>query len=141
MAKKKVKKVVKRRLFIFGTLSVISIVYFVFTFSYHIYELVELQNKKKELNNYYVELQENAEILEDEIEKFSDKEYLAKYARENYLYSTDNEYIIKITEDIENDIEETDLSIKKEYIIMGLSLVLVLMFIYIIKKGSNKKKK
>lgn len=141
MSKKKVKKVVKRRLFFFGTLSIVSIVYFVFTFTYHVYSVIDLQNQKKELNNYYIKLQEDASILEEEIEKFSDNEYLAKYARENYLYSTDNEYIIKITEDIKKDMDETDTIIKREYLVIALSLVLGIVFIYIIKKGFSKKKK
>ena len=80
--------------------------------------------------------------LNDQIQKFSDKEYLARYARENYSYSTNNEYIIKITDDVEKDINKTDDMINKNYyIIIGLSAILVLIFIYIIKKGLSKKKK
>jgi len=141
MAKKRVKKVVKRRLMFFGTISLVCIGYFIFTFSYHIYTLVDLNNQKKQLENSYIKLVNDAEELEDEIEKFSDKEYLAKYARENYLYSTDNEYIIKITDDMKNDIEEKEEIIKNEYIVIILSVVMLLIFIYIIKKGFSGKKK
>ena len=39
---------------------------------------------------------EEEDILNDEISKLQDPEYLAKYAREKYLYSKDDEIIIKI---------------------------------------------
>ena len=38
------------------------------------------------------------EVLNDEISKLEDPEYLAKYAREKYLYSKKDEIIIKIEE-------------------------------------------
>ena len=39
---------------------------------------------------------EEEDKLNDEISKLQDPEYLAKYAREKYLYSKDDEIIIKI---------------------------------------------
>lgn len=143
MAKKRVSKVVKRRLTVFGSLCIASIIYCVFTFTYHTYTLIKLTNQKKELNTYYKTLKTDANNLEDQIQKFSDKEYLARYARENYSYSTDNEYIIKITDDVKNDIDKTDELLDKNYIIIILSSLLVLIFIYILKKdkSNNKSKK
>lgn len=120
---------------------ILSIIYFIFTFAYHTYTIIELTNQKKELKDYYNVLKSNESDLNDQIQKFSDKEYLARYARENYSYSTNNEYIIKITDDVEKDINETNDMINKNYIIIGLSAILVLIFIYIIKKGLSKKKK
>lgn len=135
MAKKKASKELKRRLTVFVPLCVFFIIYFVYTFAYHTYSIIELTNQKKELKEYYNDLKLDEEDLNDKIQKFSDKEYLARYARENYSYSTNNEYIIKITDDIEEDIDKTNELINKNYIIIGLSVVLILIFIYIIKKG------
>lgn len=141
MAKKKASKALKRRLTVFVPLCIFSIVYFVLTFAYHTYSIIDLTNQKKELKEYYNVLKSDEEDLTDQIQKFSDKEYLARYARENYSYSTNNEYIIKITDDVEEDIDKTNELINKNYIIIGLSAVLVLIFIYIIKKGLSKKEK
>lgn len=142
MAKKKSSKALKRRLTFFAPLCILSIIYFIFTFAYHTYTIIELTNQKKELKEYYNVLKSDESDLNDQIQKFSDKEYLARYARENYSYSTNNEYIIKITDDVEKDINKTDDMINKNYyIIIGLSAILVLIFIYIIKKGLSKKKK
>lgn len=58
------------------------------------------KNKQKieELNLTYNEKLEEEEQLNDEISKLQDPEYMAKYAREKYLYSKDDEIIIKIDE-------------------------------------------
>ena len=44
----------------------------------------------------YNEKLEDEENLKDEINKLQDPEYMAKYAREKYLYSKNGEIIIKI---------------------------------------------
>ena len=41
---------------------------------------------------------EEEENLKEEITRLQDPEYMAKYAREKYLYSKDNEIILKIEE-------------------------------------------
>ena len=47
----------------------------------------------------YASLVSEEELLEKEVNKLQDPEYIAKYAREKYLYSKDGEYIIKIVEE------------------------------------------
>lgn len=42
------------------------------------------------------ELKEEGEALKVEVNKLKNPEYVAKYAREKFLYSKDNEYVIKI---------------------------------------------
>lgn len=133
-------KMVKRRLTVFAPLCIISIIYFIFTFAYHTYTIIDLTKQKKDLNVYYKTLKSDAIDLEDQIQKFSDKDYLARYARENYSYSTNNEYIIKMTKDVKKDIKTTDDLINKNYIIIGLSIFLFLILIYILKKGNTKDK-
>ena len=55
-----------------------------------------LKKEISELKTAYMEKLEEEDILNDEISKLQDPEYLAKYAREKYLYSKDDEIIIKI---------------------------------------------
>ena len=52
--------------------------------------------EKKELEKAYKERLEEEELLKSEINKLQDEEYIARYAREKYLYSKDGELIIKI---------------------------------------------
>lgn len=52
--------------------------------------------EKKELELLYREILEEEETLKSEIVKLQDDEYVARYAREKYLYSKDGEIIIKI---------------------------------------------
>jgi len=140
MPKRRISKASKRRLTFFGTISLVAIVYFGFSLIYNAYTIYNLTKEKKSLDNLYIELQEEAESLKIDIDKLNDEDYLANYAREHYLYSKDGEYIIQI-DDIE-DIEEniTD-EINKNYLILGLSILMILIFIYIISKGKRKTKK
>lgn len=50
----------------------------------------------EELQSKYNEKLEEEEELKSEIEKLKDPEYMARYTREKYLYSADNEIIIKM---------------------------------------------
>lgn len=96
MAKKKMSKQAKRRLLIFGTLSVIAIVYFIFSISFYTFNIYKLKKQETELNTKINELKHNEKLLNTEIEKLKDNEYIARFARENYSYSKDGEIIIKI---------------------------------------------
>ena len=138
MARRKVKKTTKRRLTVFGTLSVILIFYFIFTLCFQGYNVYKLYNQKNSLKEKYSSLKTKAEDLKIEINQLHDPEYLAKYARENYSYSKEGEYIIKLN-DTKEKIDKLDNSINKEYIVIGLSVFLVLIFIYVLKKGNRKK--
>ena len=62
---------------------------------------LDLQIKKtkdeiKELTVSYSDKLEEEENLKEEITRLQDPEYMARYAREKYLYSKKNEIIIKI---------------------------------------------
>ena len=52
--------------------------------------------EKKELEEAFATRLEEEELLKSEINKLQDAEYVARYAREKYLYSKDGEIIIKI---------------------------------------------
>ena len=62
-------------------------------------KIIDKYQEKKELEEKYATLIEEEELLEKEVNKLQDPEYIAKYAREKYLYSADGEYIIKIVEE------------------------------------------
>lgn len=66
-----------------------------------------LTNKKeaKLLSKEYKNLQEEENSLESEVTKLQDPEYIARYAREKFLYSKEGEIILRIP-DIKNiDVE------------------------------------
>ncbi|MFI3260808.1 MAG: septum formation initiator family protein [bacterium] len=56
-----------------------------------------IANKKSlvELEVYYGDLISKEESLKSEVTKLSDPDYVARYAKEKYLYSTDGEIIIR----------------------------------------------
>lgn len=58
------------------------------------------QNKqdKKALQAQYDSLVNKEDDLKDEVGKLQDPEYVAKYAREKYLYTKDGEIIIDLDE-------------------------------------------
>lgn len=153
MATRRISKASKRRLTIFGSLSIIVIIYFCFSLLYNIYNIFSLSIEKNNLEKKYISLQEKAEDLKKDIEKLNDEEYLANYARETYLYSKSDEYILQLNEDLSDTDEDIDIIsnviksitsvINKDYIILGLSIIMALIFIYIWSKGKkqNKRKK
>lgn len=134
---RKVAKVTKRRLTVFGTISLVVIIYFCFTLGYHLYTIYDLHKQKDELEEKYSKLQEEADDLQIEINKLNDPDYLARYAREKFSYSKDGEYIIKINE-TEKEMDSIDDSLNFNYIVVGLSGVLVFIFVYIIVKSRKK---
>lgn len=140
MPKRKISKASKRRLTFFGTISLVAIIYFGFSLIYNAYLIYDLTKEKNNLENLYVELQEEAESLKIDIEKLNDENYLANYAREHYLYSKGGEYKIQV-DNIEEIQKDISYEMNKNYIILTLSLLMLLIFIYILSKGKRKKKR
>ncbi len=149
---RRISRASKRRLSIFGTLSVAAILYFIFSLFYNAYSIYNLTIEKKNLDNKYIELKEQAEELKIDIDKLSDEDYLANFARERYSYSKDGEYILhineedlnKLSEEIKNTnegIEIANLKLNRNYTLCALSIVFVLIIFYIIVKGRKVKKK
>lgn len=132
---RKISKSKKKRLLVFGTLSLIIIGYFIFSLGYYGYKLYSLKQEEKKYSTMLTELKRQAKILNAEIEKLKDPEYIAAYARENYSYSKPGEKIIKINSEKEEKKEEKfDLNIDYNYIIYGGSGLLIIIFIYALKK-------
>ena len=75
---------------------IISIVLFTSSCVSYISQIVKNNNEMNKLEATYNEKLSEEETLKDEINKLQDPEYMARYAREKYLYSKKNEIIIKI---------------------------------------------
>lgn len=140
MAKRKISKSSKRRLVILMPIVVILIGYAIFTLVVTVSELYTLHNEEKELQNNLTELKGDAEDLKTEINKLQDADYVARYARENYLYTKDGEYVIKVNEDDTKEKKEK-FDIAENYIIYGSITLFALIIIYIIIRHHRKKKK
>lgn len=139
MAKtRRISKSTKRRLRVFGILSLVCILYFIFCLGFELYKVHELKLEEKQLKEEYESLKKEAEELEVEIDELNDPEYLAKYARENYSYSKDGEYIIKLN-DKDEEIKKVNNEINGNYIIVGLSIFIIIIFLYVIIRSKKNK--
>lgn len=138
MAKKTVTRASKRRLLLFGSLSIVIIGYFLVSLSTYVVDIYNLKMEEKRLEEELISLQANEENLNTQLEMLKNVDYLARYARENYLYSKDGEIILKIEENDKD--EESDnvlLSFNPKYIFYGGSGVLGLLILYVIFKRTK----
>lgn len=102
MAKKKNKKA-KARLFIFFIIFGAIIGSLSYSFFSNIQKMLEIKKQKNELKEKLVALKDEEEVLNSDIKKLEDPDYVARYAREKYLYSKDGELIIRLPDDEEED--------------------------------------
>ena len=85
----------KRRILL-GTLVILIMICYLSFFVYRYWnQILAKNNEKKILEAKYESLLKEEDELNNEITKMQDSEYAAKYAREKYGYSKDNEVIIK----------------------------------------------
>lgn len=132
------KKASKNRLIFFGSISIFIIVFFTVSFFSYVIEVKNLNQKQIELEHQLLAKKEEESNLKTEIEKLKNPEYLARYARENYMYSKDGEYVIKLDEEKKeqnNIIEKEDVSI---IFISGGIITFIFASILIIKKIFTK---
>ena len=64
----------------------------------NIIDINKMKIEKRELQDKIVDLEKEKEVLETDILKLKDPDYIAKYVREKYFYSKDGELILKIDE-------------------------------------------
>lgn len=139
---KRVPKASKHRLVFLAPFILVITAYFLFTVGYYGYKLISLKNEQIRLSNDLYTLQEEEEQLKNEIQKLKNPEYLARYARENFLYSKDGEYIIRLENKvkIENDsysfLEMIEENFK--YFIVIFS-ILIVGFIFLVFKKNKKR--
>ena len=56
----------------------------------------QMNEQKLELKKQIVDLDKEKEVLENDILKLQDPDYIARYVREKYFYSKDGELILRI---------------------------------------------
>ncbi len=96
MKKKGIKT--KFRVTFYSILLIITSIVFLSTIYSTVCKYIKINNEIKEDKSSYKDKLSEEENLKSEINKLQDPEYVARYAREKYLYSKDDEIIIKIEE-------------------------------------------
>ncbi len=112
----------KRRLAVLGTLSIVAFIFFCVNVFNYTYKIISLTKREKELAQVLDELKTEKEHLDNEIEKLQDEEYIARYAREKYLYTKNGEYVIKI---IDGEVVDTEVSEEMEK--LGKTKILIVI--------------
>ncbi len=140
MAKKKISKQAKRRLTIITPLLFLALGYLFFTIITTGIQLYQLHHEEQKYKTELKELKKTSSELKTEITKLQDKDYVARYARENYLYTKDGEYVIKVDTD-EKQKQKNKMTIDDSYVIYGCFALGILFILYIFIKHSKKKKK
>lgn len=132
MKTKKISKASKRRIIFFGLPALFIIVSFIIGTTDSIINIIKLKNQTKQLEQQLYMLKNDEEDLNTEITKLQDSDYIARFAREKYLYSKDGEYVIRI-DDKETDevINNNNVNYKVVYTIASIIGITV---IYIIRK-------
>ncbi len=140
MAKRKMSKASKRRLVILTPVVVFLVGYAAFTLVTTVMEMYNLNREEKELKTNLNDLKGEAEDLKTEINKLQDEDYIARYARENYLYTKDGEYVIKTPKEEKKE-QSDNFKINTDYIFYGSAILILLIIIYIFWRHRRKKKK
>ena len=98
MKKAKRKKASKSKIRIFAAFIVFSIV--TCTLGYNLFTNIvginRMLKEKSELKQQLVSLEDEKKVLESDIQKLEDPDYIAKYVREKYFYSKEGEVILRI---------------------------------------------
>ena len=98
MGKKKKKKTSKSKIRIFISLIVFGSVTLALGYNcfMNIIKIEGMKQEKIELQEKLISLQEEKEVLETDIMKLEDPDYIAKYVREKYFYSKEGELILRL---------------------------------------------
>lgn len=98
MTKKK-KKNVRVRLLLFFLVFGSIIGSLSYSFFSNVSKIIKIKNEKVALKEKLVDLKDEEDKLNSDIKKLKDPEYVARYAREKYMYSKDGELIIRLPDD------------------------------------------
>ena len=138
MAKKVVTKASKRRLLLFGSLSIIVIGYFFVSLSTYVVDIYNLKIEEKQLEEELINLESEEKDLNTQLDMLKNTDYLARYARENYLYSKDGEIVLKIEEKKDNEEDkENKISFDNKYILYGGASILGVLILYVVLKKAK----
>ena len=92
---RKTSKKEKKRLFLISITIIILLVFLVGSVYSDWKQILENRKSEVELTQKYESLLENEVKLSAEITKLQDSEYLARYAKEKFMLSTEGDIIIK----------------------------------------------
>ena len=98
MTKKKKRKKVKFKVRIFVSLIIFGSITAALGYNCltNILQINNMKKEKESLEEQLVVLQEEKEVLETDILRLKDPDYIAKYVREKYFYSKDGELILRL---------------------------------------------
>ncbi|MBR3210340.1 MAG: septum formation initiator family protein [Bacilli bacterium] len=99
MAKYKKRMKPRKRALAIVFLSFLIIVGVTFSIGRYWVEIIEKYQEKQELEKELTSLKEKEEELQVDANKLQNPDYVARYAREKYLYSKDGEYILQIPDE------------------------------------------
>ena len=99
MAKTKSEIKARRRMLFLGLSSVTIIFVMTFTIGRYWVEIFDKYQEKKLLEEELLSLKEKEEELKVDANKLQNPDYVARYAREKYLYSKEGEFILQIPEE------------------------------------------
>ena len=99
MAKTKSEIKARRRMLFLGLSSVIIIFVMTCTIGRYWVEIFDKYQEKKLLEEELLSLKEKEEELKVDANKLQNPDYVARYAREKYLYSKEGEFILQIPEE------------------------------------------
>ena len=137
MKKKRKLKTKVRTLLVF----IVAIVLFGYVsfsmINYNVYKnKYEIEQEKLEEKLH--QLKDKETDLNQEISKLKDDDYLARYAREEYLYSKDGEYVIRIEDEEEtNVIHEAEVKSSTNILIYVLVAVAIGAIIFVVARFKN----
>lgn len=97
--KLKKRKTAKKKILRFVVFGISSFVFLLYFFGLIIDMTSQISNKYKEKDELSMELndlKEQEEKLSTDVMKLQDPEYIARYLREKYYYSKEDEFIIKL---------------------------------------------
>ena len=84
---------------ILGLGSIAIIITMTLTIGKYWVDIYDKYKEKQELEEKLAELQKKEKELKLDADKLQDPDYIARYAREKYLYSKDGEYILQIPDE------------------------------------------
>ena len=98
MAVKRKKYTVKTkgRMFVIFLFFIIIISTLSYTLMFNVYQIIDLKLEMLSLVEEKNLLLEEEKVIEADIKRLQDPEYIARYAREKYFYSKDGEIILRI---------------------------------------------
>ncbi len=99
MATKKKTTKLKYRMCLFVPVCLLLLMTIFVTIGSYWLQITAKYQEKKQLEEQILALKEKEESLRVDVERLEDPDYVARYAREKYMYSKDGEIILRLPDD------------------------------------------